>query len=58
MKLSQAILFGFGTGFFLIAIHQSMTNGFAAAYWLYMLSIGLLLWFKMRKDAYAKKQNK
>lgn len=58
MKLSQAILFGLGTGFFLIAIHQSMTYGFATAYWLYMLAIGLLLWFKMRKDAFAKKEQK
>lgn len=58
MKLSQAILFAMGTGFFLIAIHQNMTHGFGAAYWLYMLAIGLLLWFKMRKDALNKKEGK
>lgn len=51
MKLINTIIFSLGTGFFLIAIHQHMTVDFMASYWLYMLAIGLLLWYKMRKDA-------
>lgn len=53
--LLNAILFAMAAGFLLIGIHQHMTLGFINAYWLYMLSIGLLLWYQMRKK--RKEQN-
>ena len=50
MKIRETLIFSLATAFFLIALHQSMKHGIATSYWLYMISIGLLLWYKMRKD--------
>jgi uncharacterized membrane protein YkvI len=33
----------------IVGIHQTITYGFGAAYWLYMLSIGFLLYHQIRK---------
>ena len=56
MNLGNTIIFSLSTGFLLIALYQSMKFGFFSAYWLYMISIGLFLWFKMRKDAAKRKE--
>ncbi|MDH5399078.1 MAG: hypothetical protein OEX02_13085 [Cyclobacteriaceae bacterium] len=58
MKLKETIIFSLAAGFLLIGIHQTMTYGFGASYWLYMLSIGLLLWYKMRKEAVKNSEKK
>jgi hypothetical protein len=40
------ILLGLAFAFFVIGIHQSITVGFEYSYWIFMLSISLLLLHK------------
>ena len=40
---SNFIIIGLAFAFFIIGIHQSMTVGFEYSYWIFMLSISLLL---------------
>ena len=49
-RLAQIIIFTLAVGFFIIALHQTMTFGFAYSYWIFMLSAALLLLYKIRKD--------
>lgn len=49
MKFIDTLLFSFAILFLLIGIHQSMMVGFAASYWLFMLSFGGLMWYQIRK---------
>ena len=49
MKLLDTILFSFATLCMLIGIHQAMTVGYAASYWLFMLAGISLLWYQTRK---------
>lgn len=51
----KSTLFGIVTitlsaGFFIIGLHQTMTLGFPYSYWIFMLSISLLLLYKFKKD--------
>jgi len=57
VKIRETIIFAVATATFFIALHQSMMHGIAASYWLYMLSAGMLLWYKIRKDK-IKKEDK
>lgn len=50
MKLKDTIIFSIAIAFLIIGLHQSMTVGFEYSYWLFMVTIGLLLWYKVRKD--------
>jgi hypothetical protein len=45
----QYILLSLSVGFLIIGIHQTMTNGLAYSYWIFMLSVSLLLLYKYRK---------
>ncbi len=47
------IIVGLAFAFFIIGIHQSMTVGFEYSYWIFMLSISLLL-----LQRYLKQKNK
>lgn len=47
MYLKQTILLALAICSLIIGIHQTMTVGFLASYWLFMLTIGLLTWFRM-----------
>ncbi|MDH5380157.1 MAG: hypothetical protein OEW75_04850 [Cyclobacteriaceae bacterium] len=58
MNLTNTIVFSVATGVFLIALHQSMMVGFASSYWLYMISIGMLLYYKMKKGSETKQEKK
>jgi hypothetical protein len=49
MKLFDIILLSLSAGFLIIGIHQIMTVGFAASYWLMMMSSGLLFVYALRK---------
>ncbi len=49
MKLLDTILFSIAILFMLIGIHQSMMVGFAPSYWLFMLALGFLMWYQIRK---------
>ncbi len=50
MKLVDTIILSLAVAFFVIGVHQVFYVGVAASYWLFMLSGGLVLWFKLRKD--------
>ena len=43
------IVLALSAGFLIIGIHQTITIGFGASYWLFMLSIGFLLYQQIRK---------
>ena len=58
MKLIDIVIFSLATVVFFIGLHQAMKFGFAASYWLFMISIGLLLFYKMRKDKHKEEQGK
>ncbi len=49
MKLTDVIIFILAVGFTLIGIHQSMIIGIAYSYWIFMISISLLLLYRLRK---------
>ncbi len=49
MKIFDTFIFSLAILLMLIGIHQAMMVGFAASYWLFMLSLGALLWYQTRK---------
>ncbi len=49
MKLIDVLIFTLAVGFTLIGIHQSMMVGIAYSYWIFMISISLLLLYRLRK---------
>jgi len=49
MKLLDVLIFTLAIGFTLIGIHQSMMVGIAYSYWIFMISISLLLLYRLRK---------
>ncbi|SHK58318.1 hypothetical protein SAMN04488028_106109 [Reichenbachiella agariperforans] len=46
----QIIIFTLAAGFFLIGLHQTMTYGFSHSYWIFMLSVSLLLLYQFKKN--------
>ena len=48
-KLVDIIVLALSAVALIIGIHQTITYGFGSAYWLYMISIGLFLYFQIRK---------
>ena len=48
-NLVDIIVLALSAGFLIIGIHQTITVGFGQAYWLFMLSIGFLLYQQIRK---------
>lgn len=51
MKLLDTILLSLAAGFFIIGVHQLITVGLAHAYWIFMLSTVLLIWYQIRKKS-------
>ena len=49
MKLTDVIILTLSIGFLLIGIHQSMLVGVINSYWIFMISISLLLLYRLRK---------
>jgi hypothetical protein len=49
MKFSEAILLSLSVAFFIIAVHQTFVLGIAQSYWLFMLSVTMLLLNKLAK---------
>jgi len=48
-NLGDIIVLSGAVVFLIIGIHQTITVGFGQAYWLFMLSIGFLLYHQFRK---------
>ncbi|RUA35260.1 MAG: hypothetical protein DSY77_02920 [Bacteroidetes bacterium] len=51
------IIIGLAFAFFVIGIHQSITVGFEYSYWIFMLSISLLLLHRYLKQKKQQKQD-
>jgi len=49
MKIIDTALFSLAILFMMIGIHQSMMVGFAPSYWIFMLALGFLMWYQIRK---------
>jgi len=56
MKLLDTLIFSFAILFMLIGIHQAMTVGYTASYWLFMLALSALLWYQVRKKNQKKEE--
>jgi hypothetical protein len=56
MKLSETILFSLAVAFLIIGVHQTFTVGILQSYWIFMLSITLLLIFKFLRNKSVAKQ--
>lgn len=50
MKLTETILFSLSVAFFIIGLHQTFTVGLLESYWIFMITVGLLLFYKMKKS--------
>ena len=50
MKLIDSLLFSFSVAFFVIGIYETMTLGIGQAYYIFMLSLGLLFYYGYRKN--------
>jgi len=48
-KLVDYIIFSLCVGVFIIGVYETMTVGLSYSYWLFMISVGLLLWFNFRQ---------
>ena len=50
MKALDYSLFMLTIGFAVIGTHQTYLHGFMVSYWLFMISVSLLLWYNVRKQ--------
>jgi len=50
MKIIDVLILTMTIGFMGIGIHQSVTVGITESYWIFMLSLSLLLLYKLRKN--------
>ena len=41
----------------IVAIHQTITNGFGQSYWIYMISIALILYHQVRRAKQKQEEN-
>jgi len=49
-QLLPIILFSLSVGFLIIGIHQLITLGMLKAYWLFMISVALLMGYSLTKS--------
>ncbi len=49
MKLPDIIILSLAVAFLIMGIHQVMTVGFQQNYYIFMLAIGMLMWFQLRR---------
>lgn len=50
MKLGDVLILSLALAFGVIGIHQSITVGIENSYFLFMLSVGMLFWFQLRRN--------
>lgn len=55
MKLLDYILFPMALALFAIGVYEAIVLGIAQAYWIFMLSLGLLFLFNYRKSKRERK---
>lgn len=50
MKLSDVLILSLALALSIIGVHQSMTAGIGASYFIFMFAAGLLFWFQLRRN--------
>lgn len=50
MKLLDASILSISLALMVVGIHQTWTNGIGFSYPLFMLAVGLLFWFQLRRN--------
>ncbi|MES2731270.1 MAG: hypothetical protein V4714_05960 [Bacteroidota bacterium] len=50
MKLAPTLLLSTSVALFIIGVHQTFTVGVLESYWIFMLCVGFLLLYKVKKD--------
>ncbi|OOG70701.1 hypothetical protein [Algoriphagus sp. A40] len=50
MKLGDVLILSLALALGVIGIHQSLTAGIENSYFLFMLAVGLLFWFQLRRN--------
>jgi hypothetical protein len=58
MKLAESILLSLSVAFFIIGVHQTFVLGIVQSYWLFMLSVSMLLLLKLTKGKAATEPDK
>jgi 4-hydroxybenzoate polyprenyltransferase len=56
-NLVDIIIFALSIVAFIVAVHQTIYYGFGGAYWIYMISIALLLYHQIRKSKKKQDEN-
>lgn len=54
MKLADSLIFSLTVALFLIGIDQTFRVGITQSYWIFMASLGCLMWYRYRKTSNAK----
>lgn len=57
-NLINILLLFFSGGIMVIGVHQTITNGFENAYWIFMVAISLFLYYQVRKNKVKQEANK
>lgn len=57
MKLLDSIIISLAVVLFIIGVHQTFYFGIAASYWLFMLSLSLVLYLKLNRAKKQKEDN-
>ncbi len=56
-NLINILLLFFSAGIMVIGVHQTITNGFENAYWIFMVAIALFLYYQVRKNKVKQEAN-
>ncbi|GAB2475311.1 hypothetical protein [Algoriphagus taiwanensis] len=50
MKLGDVLILSFSLALIIIGIHQTVTVGITGSYAIFMMAVGLLFWFQLRRN--------
>lgn len=56
-NLVNILLLFFSAGIMIIGVNETINNGFEESYWIFMISIGLFLYFQIRKNKKKQEEN-
>ncbi|GMQ30026.1 hypothetical protein [Algoriphagus confluentis] len=51
MKLGDVLILSLALALIIIGIHQALTVGITGSYAIFMMAVGLLFWFQLRKNS-------
>ena len=56
-NLVNILLLFFSAGIMVIGVNETINNGFEESYWIFMISIGLFLYYQIRKNKKKQEEN-